>query len=183
LKFLIKALFVIGVLAGIILGLLIASPTAAQSPTIESKEINPPYGPTIPPNYQEKKTDSTDGYTARGRSRQQLPENGGGRHTPPNCEQYRAVVQRYFGDQTDTALFVASKESGCRMEAVSKTADYCLFQINKEPATGKDVELCVRRAWEKFVGGRVGSNNWSAWYAVCSPGNNPQPKYSGIKCQ
>jgi hypothetical protein len=98
------------------------------------------------------------------------------------CEQYREAVQKYFGEVTDTALFIASKESGCRMDAVSSTADYCIFQINREPLTAKNIDLCVRRAWEKYAGGRVGNNNWSAWYSVCTPGNNPQPKYQNIKC-
>jgi hypothetical protein len=100
----------------------------------------------------------------------------------PGCEQYREIVQKYFGPElTDTALFVASKESGCNQNAVSPTADYCLFQINREPATRNDLELCVRRAWEKYVGGRVGEYNWSAWYAVCTP--KAEPKYPGIKCR
>lgn len=98
----------------------------------------------------------------------------------PGCEQYRELVQAYFGAATDTALFVASKESGCRQDAVSSTHDYCIFQINREPATGQDINLCVRRAYEKYVGGRVGSNNWSAWYSVCTP--SAVPKYSGIDC-
>lgn len=99
------------------------------------------------------------------------------------CEEYSETIQKYFGDYADQAIFVATKESGCNMAAVSRTQDYCIFQINREPATGKDLDLCVRRAWEKFTGGRVGSNNWSAWYAVCTPGNDPQPKYSNLKCQ
>lgn len=98
----------------------------------------------------------------------------------PGCEQYRDVVEKYFGPETDTALFVASKESGCRMDAISSTHDYCLFQINREPQTLTDLDLCVRRAHDKYVGGRVGENNWSAWYAVCSPA--AVPKYPGIDC-
>lgn len=108
--------------------------------------------------------------------------------TPPkitlntNCEDIRPTVQKYFGELTDQALIVAFKESGCRMQAVSSTKDYCAFQIHKEPATLTSIDLCVLRAYQKFVGGRVGSNNFSAWYAVCTPGNNPQPKIKGIKC-
>lgn len=84
------------------------------------------------------------------------------------CEKLRPIVNKYFKDLTDEALFVASKESGCDMAAVSATKDYCAFQINKEPQTRDDVDLCVRRAWEKYIDGRIGSNNWSAWYSVCT---------------
>jgi len=100
------------------------------------------------------------------------------------CEDYREAVQKYFGVQTDTALFIASKESGCQNIRSHKmnpngTWDYCIFQINNEPNVLNDIDTCVRRAWEKYKG----RGNWSAWYAVCTPGKNPQPKYAGIKCQ
>lgn len=113
---------------------------------------------------------------------QSATQHSGRNSAVESCEQYREAVQKYFGDQTDAALFVASKESDCRMSAVSRTADYCIFQIHNEPLTANNVDTCARRAWEKYVGGRVGSYNWSAWYAVCTPGSSPQPKYSGIKC-
>lgn len=101
------------------------------------------------------------------------------------CEQYREIVNKYFGKLTDQALFVAFKESGCRQHAVNKnrnkTEDTCIFQINAEPATAHDLELCVKRAHEKYVEGRVGKNNWSAWYAVCDV--NAKPRFSNIKCK
>ncbi len=102
------------------------------------------------------------------------------------CEQYRALVSKYFGDQTENALLVASKESRCIADRVSGlnkngTRDYCLFQINNEASMAKDVEKCVKRAYQKFTDGRIGKNNWSAWYAVCTP--KAVPKYEGIKCQ
>jgi Lysozyme like domain len=84
-------------------------------------------------------------------------------------------------------MFVALKESGCRPDAVSKpnrngTIDYGLFQINGENLTLEDN---VRRAKEKYDAGRVGVSNWSAWFSVCTPGNNPQPKYPNVikKCK
>ena len=99
-----------------------------------------------------------------------------------NCEQYRGIIQNYFGDQTDNALFVASKESNCNQSAVSKTNDHCIFQIHNEPDTGKDINLCVKRAFDKYKSGRIGVNNFSAWYSVCGIGSNPIQKFEGIKC-
>ena len=95
------------------------------------------------------------------------------------CEQYRGIVSQYPWD-ADTALFVMKKESGCNPNAVSPTNDHGLFQIHGEKIY--DPAQNTARAYQKYEGGRVGANNFSAWYAVCSPGNNPQPKYAGIKC-
>lgn len=61
------------------------------------------------------------------------------------------------------------------------TYDYGCFQINGEKEA-LDPVVSATRAYDKYKGGRVGANNWSAWYAVCTPGNNPQPKYAGVRC-
>jgi len=100
-----------------------------------------------------------------------------------DCEQYRPIVEKYFGKLTDEALFVASKESGCIGDRVSNpnsdgTKDYCLFQINKEKLAAQSLDVCVRRAWEKYQHGRIGEMNWSAWYAVCDV--NAKPKYPKV---
>lgn len=97
-----------------------------------------------------------------------------------DCEQYRPVVEKYFGKLTDEALFVAKMESGCIADRVSfpnsdGTKDYCLFQINKEKLTAQSLDVCVRRAFEKYTAGRVGEKNWSAFYAVCDV--EAKPKY------
>lgn len=97
-----------------------------------------------------------------------------------DCEQYRPIVQKYFGTLTNEALFVASKESGCVADRISEknkdgTRDFCLFQINQEKLTAQSLDVCVRRAFEKYTDGRVGEKNWSAFYAVCDV--NAQPKY------
>lgn len=97
-----------------------------------------------------------------------------------DCEQYRPIVQKYFGKLTDEALFVASKESGCVADRISEknkngTRDFCLFQINQEKLAAQSLDVCVRRAFEKYTAGRVGEKNWSAFYAVCDV--NAQPKY------
>lgn len=109
---------------------------------------------------------------------------------PGDCEQYRSVVKKYFGSLTDEALFVASKEgNGCTANKSHKantdgTWDYCIFQINNEPDTAKNIDLCVRRAFEKYTDGRIGVKNWSAFYAVCEkekrPGLLPTPKYTQV---
>lgn len=101
-----------------------------------------------------------------------------------DCEQYRPVVQKYFGALTNEALFVASKESGCVADRISEknsngTRDFCLFQINQEKLTAQSLDVCVRRAFEKYTAGRVGVKNWSAWYAVCDV--NTKPIYPNIK--
>lgn len=109
-----------------------------------------------------------------------------------DCEQYRPVVQKYFGKLTNEALFAASKESGCIADRISPkntdgSKDYCLFQITREPLTAQSLDVCVRRAWEKYKEGRVGEYNFSAWYAVCIKENTkenplpyPVPKYPKI---
>jgi hypothetical protein len=94
-------------------------------------------------------------------------------------------VEKYFGHLTDQALFVAFEESGCQPKSVSKknsngSKDFCLFQINNEAKTLGSLDACIKRAYEKFVDGRVGRENWSAWYAVCTAGKNPKPKYPDI---
>ena len=91
---------------------------------------------------------------------------------PIQCEQYRKAVEAYFGPLTDEALFVASKESGCRESAVSGqnfdgSKDYCLFQITREAHVTNDLDACIRRAKEKYTAGRIGVENWSDFYAVC----------------
>jgi hypothetical protein len=104
------------------------------------------------------------------------------------CEPYREVIKQYWGELADTGLFIADKESiGCTANISSKansdkTFDFCIFQINQEPDTRHDIHKCVKRGYEKYVEGRIGKNNASAWYAVCTTGNNPVPKYAGIKC-
>lgn len=96
------------------------------------------------------------------------------------CELYRGILSQY-GWNVDTAMFVMSKESGCNPNAISPTNDHGLFQLNNTMVYDPAQNIAI--AWTKYVSGRVGSNNWSAWYAVCTPGNYPQPKYPGIKCQ
>jgi hypothetical protein len=108
------------------------------------------------------------------------------------CEAIRPVVEKHFGKITDEALFVSGKEAGCVADRISKknsdgSRDYCAFQINGEPRTTKDLDTCVRRAYEKYAGGRMGANNWSAFYAVCKRVINkdgsegkPIPKYPDV---
>lgn len=96
-----------------------------------------------------------------------------------NCESYRPLVQKYFGQYTASAMITMSKESGCNPNAVSPTNDHGLFQLNGQPVY--DPEANIRIAYAKFVSPRRGTTpNWSAWYAVCTP--DLVPKYSGIWC-
>lgn len=96
-----------------------------------------------------------------------------------NCESYRPLVEKYFGQYTASAMITMSKESGCNPNAVSPTNDHGLFQLNNQPVY--DPEANIRIAYAKFVSPRRGTSpNWSAWYAVCTP--NLVPKYAGIWC-
>lgn len=96
-----------------------------------------------------------------------------------NCETYRPLVQKYFGEATNAAMITMSKESGCNPNAVSPTNDHGLFQLNQMPIY--DPEANIRAAYAKFVSPRRGTKpNWSAWYAVCTP--DLVPKYAGIWC-
>jgi len=106
--------------------------------------------------------------------------------TPPaptyvagNCESYRPLVQKYFGDATNAAMIVMTHESGCDPNAVSSTNDFGLFQLNGMQIF--DPEANVAAAVQKYLSPRRGSTpNFSAWYAVCTP--NQVPKYAGIWC-
>lgn len=96
-----------------------------------------------------------------------------------NCEAYRPLVQKYFGDATPAAMITMQKESGCNPRAVSPTNDHGLFQLNQMPIY--DPEANIKAAYAKFVSPRRGTKpNWSAWYAVCTP--DLVPKYAGIWC-
>ena len=97
-----------------------------------------------------------------------------------NCEAYRPLLEKYPWN-VSIAMLVMSKESGCRPNAVSATNDHGLFQLHKQAIYDPAQNIAI--AYAKYTGGRVGANNWSAWYAVCTPGNNPQPKYAGVHCQ
>lgn len=96
------------------------------------------------------------------------------------CEQYIPLLKKYPWDIGE-ALLVMSKESGCRYNAKSATNDHGLFQLHNQAVYDPTQNIAI--AYAKYRGGRVGRANWSAWYAVCTPGNNPQPKYTGIRCQ
>ncbi len=106
---------------------------------------------------------------------------------PIGCENYRTLVAKYPWN-VDTALFVMGKESGCDPTKVSPTNDHGLCQLHNEFIY--DISKHIKRCYEKYTDARRGSNNWSAWYAVCTPPywkggvwyDNPQPIYSGIKC-
>lgn len=106
--------------------------------------------------------------------------------TPPapayvagNCESFRPLVQKYFGDATNAAMIVMTKESSCNPTAVSETNDYGLFQLNGMQIF--DPEANIAAAVQKYLSPRRGSTpNFSAWYAVCTP--NQVPKYAGIWC-
>lgn len=107
--------------------------------------------------------------------------------TVTGCESFRAVTAKYFpANQVDNALFVFSKESGCTHPTpVNATNDSGLCQLHSEYIV--DLNAHVKRCSEKFYNARIGSNNWSAWYAVCSvtaPGAslfNPVSLY-GLPC-
>lgn len=96
------------------------------------------------------------------------------------CENYRDLVAQYPWP-VDQAMLTMSEESGCNPNAVSATNDYGLFQLHNRPIY--DPAENIRVAYSLWEDGRVGSQNFSAWYAVCTPGNNPQPKFEGIDCQ
>lgn len=109
-----------------------------------------------------------------------------------DCEQYRPIVEKYFGKLTDEALFVAKMEGGCIADRIGPknsdgSKDYCTFQITREPLAAQSLEVCVRRAFEKYTNGRVGEKNWSDFYAVClrnklpnGKEGTPIPKYPKI---
>jgi hypothetical protein len=97
-----------------------------------------------------------------------------------NCKDYLPLLKKYPWD-VNTAMMVMSKESGCRANAVSPTNDHGLFQLHNQRVYDPAQNIAI--AYKKYRAGRIGSNNWSAWYAVCTPGNSPQPKYAGVHCQ
>lgn len=108
------------------------------------------------------------------------PQRASVKATGGNCEAYRPLISQYGWD-INSAMLVMKYESGCNPSKDSSTNDHGLFQLHNQDV--HDPAENVKIAYGKYVGGRVGANNWSAWYAVCTTGNNPQPKYDGIKCQ
>lgn len=95
------------------------------------------------------------------------------------CESYRPLVQKYFGDATDAAMITMIHESSCNPYAHSETNDFGLFQLNNQEIYDPETNISI--AYQKFIHPRRGSTpNFSAWYAVCTP--NLVPKYDGIWC-
>lgn len=108
-----------------------------------------------------------------------------------NCESWRPLVSKYFPkNQVDNALFVMSKESGCKQTSLSPknhdgTRDRGLFQVNNvhaDKVSGNldllfDPETNIRIA----SGIYLARGNWSAWYAVCTP--KKVAKYPKINCR
>lgn len=95
------------------------------------------------------------------------------------CESYRPLVQKYFGDATDAAMITMIHESSCNPYAHSETNDFGLFQLNGQEIYDPETNISI--AYQKFIHPRRGSTpNFSAWYAVCTP--NLVPKYDGIWC-
>lgn len=101
---------------------------------------------------------------------------------PVGCETYRPLVEEYDDWDPNTVLFVAGKESGCNPNRVSSTNDWGFLQLHDTPVL--DPRENIRIAHDKYVRARIGRNNFSAWYAVCTSDDDPypQPKYPGIKC-
>jgi len=96
-----------------------------------------------------------------------------------NCESWRPLVQKYFGDATDAALTTILHESSCVHDKISDTNDYGLMQLNGMQVF--DPEANIAAGYQKFIHPRRGTKpNFSAWYAVCTP--NLVPKYNGIWC-
>lgn len=96
-----------------------------------------------------------------------------------NCESWRPLVQKYFGDATDAALTTILHESSCIHDKISDTNDYGLMQLNGMQIF--DPEANIAAGYQKFIHPRRGTTpNFSAWYAVCTP--NLVPKYAGIWC-
>lgn len=98
---------------------------------------------------------------------------------PVGCENYRYLFAQYPWP-VDQAMFTGGKESGCNPYKVSATDDWGIMQLHGEHIV--DPAANIARAYQKWEAGRVGDHNFSAWYAVCTPGNNPQPRYPGIDC-
>lgn len=92
------------------------------------------------------------------------------------CENYRGLVQRYFGAQTNTAMAVMRAESGCNPQAVNWEAHYdfqgrliCrgsfgLFQISCHDGALYNPEANVAAAARKF-----NASGWRPW-GVCTSG-------------
>lgn len=97
-----------------------------------------------------------------------------------NCESYRPLIQKYFGDATPAAMITMIHESSCNPYAVSATNDFGLFQLNGQQIYEPEQNIAI--AYQKFIHPRRGTNpNFSAWYAVCTP--DLVPKYDGIWCK
>lgn len=101
-----------------------------------------------------------------------------------SCETYRPIIAQYAWP-VDAAMKVMQQESGCNPNAISPTNDHGLFQLNNNPVYDPAQNIAI--AYKKYSNARIGSNNWSAWYAVCAPNPmgimlTPIQKYTGVNC-
>lgn len=87
-----------------------------------------------------------------------------------NVEQWRGLVQSYFGDQTENALCVMLYESGGNPNAISPTTDYGLMQIHAplwaEPYGVSYQDLLdpnTNMSIAKSIWDTYGWSAWSAW--------------------
>lgn len=96
---------------------------------------------------------------------------------PVGCENYQGLVAQYEWP-FEGAMRTMAEESGCDPNAVSATDDHGLFQLHGQPVY--DPAENIRIAYGMYVNARRGSHNFSAWYAVCTP--DQQPKYPEVNC-
>lgn len=96
---------------------------------------------------------------------------------PAGCENYRGMVAQYNWP-LEGAMRTMKEESGCNPNAVSSTDDHGLFQLHGQSVY--DPAENIRIAYNMYVDARRGSQNFSAWYAVCTP--DLQPKYPEVNC-
>lgn len=116
-----------------------------------------------------------------GRASRGVPRYAGSQNwpvIPPECDQWRQYTELYPWPH-DVAMLMIFTESGCDPNKRSRTNDYGLVQLHNENIT--DPATNIRRGFEKWEAGRVGSQNFSAFYAVCTP--RTEPKYHNVACR
>jgi hypothetical protein len=134
--------------------------TTTTQPTTTTTEAPPPTTTTLPP------TTTTE-----------APPPAPREQYPVGCENYRPLIEQYDWP-VEGAMRTMKAESECDPNAVSPTDDHGLFQLHGRPVYDPAENIAI--AYGMYVNARRGSNNFSAWYAVCTP--DQRPLYPEVHC-
>jgi hypothetical protein len=171
LKFLLKALLFI--IAAILAGLLVAQPAIANSPTIESSVINPPYGPKtteLRPVLEKKPIRSNDKQLVRPDTTKSYADLYGGRVY--SKEEVQELIKDYslrYGISAELPLRIAHCESGFnqysknRSSSASGTFQYLASTWGNTEAGRSGISVFDADANVRMAVQHIASKGTSPW--------------------